>query len=241
VTPQELRYSLLHSAFRGKLSPQVRNETVSAIKAFLPEEAPFDVPESWRWCSIGDCCELYTGNSISESEKKLKYEGLSEGYDYIGTKDVSFEHQICYDNGVRIPFNSDFRIAYKNTILMCIEGGSAGRKIAILNRDVCFGNKLCMFKAKSILNTYLYYYLQSAEFKSSFVDNMTGIIGGVSIKKLKSIIIPIPPLTDQSQWPEVDIEFTLSPPLMRRKAGRPQQSRFKAWFEKGGSRKKGKR
>jgi hypothetical protein len=28
---------------------------------------------------------------------------------------------------------------------------------------------------------------------------------------------------------------------MRRKAGRPQQSRFKAWFEKGGSKKKGKK
>jgi hypothetical protein len=63
-----------------------------------------------------------------------------------------------------------------------------------------------------------------------------------SVQKFKAAYAnPIPPLTDQSQWPEVDIEFTLSPPLMRRKAGRPQQSRFKAWFEKGGSRKKGKK
>ena len=52
---------------------------------------------------------------------------------------------------------------------------------------------------------------------------------------------PIPALTDQSQWPEVEIEFTLCPPLTRRKAGRPKQSRYKAWFEKGGSSKKGKK
>ena len=52
---------------------------------------------------------------------------------------------------------------------------------------------------------------------------------------------PIPPLTDQSQWPEVDIEFSLCPPLTRRKADWPKQSRYKAWFEKGESSKKAKK
>ena len=63
-----------------------------------------------------------------------------------------------------------------------------------------------------------------------------------SVRRFKAAYAnPIPALTDQSQWPEVDIEFTLSPPLKRRKPGRPQQSRYKAWFEKGGSKKKGKK
>jgi hypothetical protein len=52
---------------------------------------------------------------------------------------------------------------------------------------------------------------------------------------------PIPALTDQSQWPEVDIEFSMCPPITRRKAGMPKQNRFKAWFEKGGSSKKEKK
>lgn len=42
---------------------------------------------------------------------------------------------------------------------------------------------------------------------------------------------PIPPLTDQSQWPEVDIEFTLCAPLTRRKAGRPKHNRYKVVLE----------
>jgi hypothetical protein len=50
---------------------------------------------------------------------------------------------------------------------------------------------------------------------------------------------PIPTLIDRSEWPKVDIEFSLCPPLTRRKADRPKVSRFKAWFEKGGSSKKG--
>ncbi|KAE8793129.1 hypothetical protein D1007_32229 [Hordeum vulgare] len=52
---------------------------------------------------------------------------------------------------------------------------------------------------------------------------------------------PIPPLTDQEQWPEVPLEYSMCPPLTKRKAGRPKQSTFKAWFEKGGSSKKGKK
>ncbi|KAE8778320.1 hypothetical protein D1007_48752 [Hordeum vulgare] len=52
---------------------------------------------------------------------------------------------------------------------------------------------------------------------------------------------PIPPLTDQEHWPEVPLEYSMCPPLTKRKAGRPKQSRFKAWFEKDGSSKKGKK
>ena len=82
---------------------------------------------------------------------------------------------------------------------MCIEGGSAGRKIAVLDRDVCFGNKLCMFYSDSILNKYLFLYLQSSTYRELFKDNMTGIIGGVSINRLKTILLPIPPLFEQKR------------------------------------------
>lgn len=199
MTPQELKFSILHLAFTGKLVPQINSENTNDTPCSSYSEIPFDIPDSWTWNEIGNCCQMYTGNSISESEKKAKYEGLKDGYDYIATKDVSFEHVISYENGVKIPYSSDFRVAYKDAILMCIEGGSAGRKIAILDRDVCFGNKLCMFKAESVLNTYLYYYLQSSEFKKEFKDNITGIIGGVSIKKLKSILLPVPSLSEQKR------------------------------------------
>ena len=67
------------------------------------EETPFDILDDWFGAIWGTDCEIYTGNSISESVKKAKYAGLKEGYDYIATKDVSFEHTIEYDNGVRIP------------------------------------------------------------------------------------------------------------------------------------------
>ena len=199
MTPQELKFSILKLAFSGKLVPQLDSELITDKTASTIENAPFDVPDSWKWKLLGKECEMYTGDSISESVKKEKYVGLKEGFDYIGTKDVTFEHTIVYNNGVRIPFENSFKRAYSGCVLMCIEGGSAGRKIAILDREVCFGNKLCMFKTSNVYNKFLFYYLQSSEFKTLFADNIAGIIGGVSIKKLKNILIPIPPVEEQKR------------------------------------------
>ena len=204
--PVNMQKSILQMAFEGRLVPQNDSEeqvgpseTISNLFGPANVSGPFDIQDSWHWSTLGGCCEMYTGNSISENEKKAKYQGREEGYDYIGTKDVSFNHDINYNNGIKIPFDNNFKIAHRNSVLMCIEGGSAGKKIAILDHDVCFGNKLCMFKANAVINTYLYYWLQSTEFKKAFTVNMTGIIGGVSIKKLKSLPIPLPPLEEQKR------------------------------------------
>ncbi len=163
--------------------------------ASIDDEIPFDIPESWIWTRLSCVADIYTGNSIGETEKKLKFTNVIGRY-YIGTKDVGFDNKVF--NGVAIPkkFEHNFRIAPNNSILMCIEGGSAGRKIAILNQDVCFGNKLCCFSPFIEIGKYIYYYLQSPSFIDMFNDKKTGIIGGVSIAKVKEILIPLPPVEE---------------------------------------------
>jgi type I restriction enzyme S subunit len=121
------------------------------------------------------------------------------GRDFIATKDVNFDRTISYNNGVNIPYDSSFRIAPAGKVLLCIEGGSAGRKIAITDRDVCFGNKLACFDTILINDLYLYNILQSNEFLAIFKSSISGIIGGVSINTLKDFIIPIPPFNEQER------------------------------------------
>lgn len=164
----------------------------------IDDELPFEIPDSWAWVNVADITNIYTGNSINENEKKTKYMKGASGYCYIATKDVGFDNIINYDNGVKIP-NTDnkFRIAPKNSVLLCIEGGSAGRKISVTDKDVCFGNKLCCFVAISVNVFFLYYYLQSPVFHLIFKENINGIIGGVSINKLKQLKIPLPPIEEQ--------------------------------------------
>ena len=164
------------------------------------EVADFDIPDSWCLCRMSTIADLYTGNSINETEKQRKYVNLIDGYNYIATKDVSFDHTINYSNGVKIPFvETNFRVAHKNTPLLCIEGGSAGRKIALLEEDVCFGNKLCAFRPIGVNYKYLYYYLQNPLFIQVFKSKTTGIIGGVSVNTLKTLIFALPPFDEQER------------------------------------------
>ena len=51
----------------------------------ISEEIPFDAPANWRWVRLSAVANLYTGNSISEAEKKQKYTGSA-----ISKKPLSF-------------------------------------------------------------------------------------------------------------------------------------------------------
>ena len=128
-------------------------------KALVPvEEQAYKIPNNWVWTRLGDIYNLFTGNSIPESEKSTKYISLLEGYKYIATKDVAYNGEINYENGLIIPYNEKkFKIAKVNSSLLCIEGGSAGRKVGITDRDVCFGNKLCCFERKKLKIYYIHY------------------------------------------------------------------------------------
>lgn len=221
---QDLKNSILQLAIQGKLVPQdasdepaevlyakiqsekqklIKEGKIKKYKSLPPitdDEVPFSIPPSWKWGRLGDCSTVYTGNSIPEDIKRHRYTGISEGYDYIGTKDVNFDRTISYNNGVKIPYSEPkFKLANKNSILLCIEGGSAGRKLAIVDRDVCFGNKLCSINPINISMMYIFYFIQSPYFRSIFNDNATGIIGGVSVNKLQELLIPLPPLAEQKR------------------------------------------
>ena len=164
-------------------------------------EEKYKLPSDWQIKTINEVCNIYTGNSINKKKKEENFIGLKEGLNYIGTKDISFNNIIEYENGVKIPFKDlkDFKIAKSNTSLLCIEGGSAGRKIGFTNQDVCFGNKLCCFEAIEDEPKFIYFYLQSNDFLREFNSNILGLIGGVNKENLRKIKIPIPPLDEQKR------------------------------------------
>ena len=163
-------------------------------KCIVIEEDLTAIPDHWQWTRVENIADIFTGNSISETDKKAKYTNVY-GREYIGTKDVKFDCSVDYKNGVAIPkiFEHTFKIAPSGAVLMCIEGGSAGRKIAIVNRSVCFGNKLCCFSPYVDISKYIFYYLQSPIFLDMFFSNKTGIIGGVSVNGVKRLFVPLPP------------------------------------------------
>ena len=83
---------------------------------------------------------------------------------------------------------------------MCIEGGSAGKKKALLNQDVCFVNKLCCFHSNyKVEHKFLFYYLCNPAYEDEFNYNITGMIGGVSVSRLSNLNIVYPKIDEQKR------------------------------------------
>lgn len=156
------------------------------------------IPENWDIAKIKFKANIYTGNSISDNEKE-NYEDSEDAIPYIATKDINVNnHKIDYENGMFIKENDNyFKRAPKNSSLLCIEGGSAGKKIGYTNQTVCFVNKLCCFTSDIMNNKFLFYTLNSNSFKEDFNQNIFGLIGGVSTEKIKNIKITVPSLKEQ--------------------------------------------
>ncbi len=218
-----LRELILKLAMQGKLVPQDPNDspaselirTIEAEKKRLVKERkikapkplpeitasdePYALPQGWQWVRLGAMGSIFNGNSINASEKESKYVGV-EGLPYIATKDVGYGFEpLNYDNGICIPPDEEkFRIAHQGAVLICAEGGSAGKKCGLTDRDICFGNKLFANELYGqIPSRFILYVYQSPAFRASFTAAMTGIIGGVSIAKFIEIPIPLPPLEEQ--------------------------------------------
>lgn len=225
----QLKQSILQEAIQGKLTEDWRkqnpdiepaSELLKRIKAekaqlvkekkirkekplppITEDEKPFELPEDWVWCRIGEISEIKTGNSINKILKESKYQNVSDGLDYIGTKDVPFSMgSIKYDTGVKIPLieaEKSFKIAEEKSVFICIEGGSSGKKIGYVEKDVCFGNKLLATTPYlKDISKYFYYLFYSYQFQFEFQEQSKGLRRGVSVNSFKRLKIPIPPFNE---------------------------------------------
>ena len=165
---KKLRELILELAVRGKLVPQDPEDEAASLLLerlakekdrlitegklgksqplpdIVAEEIPFELPATWEWIRLGNLGEIFNGNSISERVKEAKYTNIEGGLPFIATKDVGYGWQeLNYENGVSVPAGeSTFKVAHKGSVLICAEGGSAGKKCGITVKDICFGNKL---------------------------------------------------------------------------------------------------
>lgn len=221
----KLRDLILSLALQGKLLQQDPNDSPASellkeietekkhlVKAGkikktkpLPKVQESDIlyalPDSWIWTRLGNIGNIFNGNSINAREKQSKYAGVS-GFPYIATKDVGYGFEpLDYKNGINIPESEPkFKVAHKGAVLICSEGGSAGKKCGITEEDICFGNKLYANEPfGGITSRFILYLYLSPVFRQSFSAAMTGIIGGVSTAKFLALPIPLPPLKEQQR------------------------------------------
>lgn len=219
----KLKETILQLAVMGKLVPQDSTDEPASIlldkiatekeklinegnikkQKFFPktihEEKQEKLPKGWSVVKLGSIGKIFNGNSINSKVKDEKYSN-GVGLPFIATKDIGYGFETFnYNNGIKIPRTElNFKIAKKETVFICAEGGSAGKKCGITNQDIFFGNKLFANELYGNINpSYILINYLSLSFFKQFESSMTGIIGGISLNGFMNLEISLPPLEEQ--------------------------------------------
>lgn len=218
TSAETIRKLIFDLAIRGQLTTQSdKDEPASVLIAkvirtaqaedrkFSAEpavtERPFELPSGWEWVRLGNTGRIFNGTSASAGEK-VRLSKTTEGLPFIATKDVGYGRDpLCYENGLKVPHgDKDYKVARSGAVLICAEGGSAGKKVGQTNRSICFGNKLYANETwAGIESGYILSVYQSNFFYGEFKAKMAGIIGGIARSDFRSLRIPLPPLAEQKR------------------------------------------
>ena len=209
----QTKSKVLDLAVRGKLVPQDPNdESASVVLERISKEQkaqkttadkfhyPFEVPENWEWCKLGEVNNIARGGSPRpikhfltknpDGVNWIKIGDTEKGGKYIySTKEKIIKEGIKYSRFVNV---DDFLLT--NSM-------SFGRPY-ILKTDGCIHDGwLVISIEKKILNTdYMYYLLSSHFMFSQFYNSAVGS----TVKNLKTesvclLFFPLPPLAEQKR------------------------------------------
>ncbi len=180
----------------------IKEKKIKKGKPLLPiseEEIPFDIPENWVWCRLGEVCTKITDGFHNTPPK------VSKGFPYIAATHVK-SNEINWDGCffVEEKFHRElFNKAYpkKGEVLIVNIGAGSGTP-AIIDVDFEFSFKntaILKFNLDLINNNLIFYFFILN--KADIYANLTkgGLQPFLSLKILNDIIFPLPPLEIQNR------------------------------------------
>ena len=218
---KQLRQTILDRAIRGQLVSQdptdepasillerIRAEKEELIKekklkrekrdSQPIKEVPFEIPEGWVWCRLGDISLINPKNNLNDeldvsfipmtlisegfsnvhtSEVK-KWKNIKERYTHFCNEDIGIAKITpCFENRKSVIFNN-----LKNGV------GAGTTELYILRN-----NKTISF------NKYLFWVVKTQEFINKGIESFTGAVGQQRVSKdfIENTLIPLPPLAEQ--------------------------------------------
>ena len=218
MTHEQLKLSILQSAFQGKLTGEcLPNETADDLyqqiqsekqrlisekkikkEKSLPEisadEIPFDIPDNWRWCYVGDLFLHNTGKAQNSSgstngtiRKFITTSNLYWGeFDFTKVKEMPFTDTELERGTVK-----------KGDLLVC-EGGDCGRSaVWDYDEEVCIQNHVHRLRPYRDVNIYYFYYLFYLYKNTGRLRGRGVAIQGLSNEAIHKVVLPLAPLEEQ--------------------------------------------
>ncbi|HCY40326.1 MAG TPA: hypothetical protein DHV48_03080 [Prolixibacteraceae bacterium] len=217
---ENLNQAILQEALQGQLVKQnpkdepasellkrIKSEKLKSGKKekplppIKPDEIPFEIPESWVWCRLGEIAYITSGSTPSKDafvESGIPYLKMYN----LRNQEIDFHYKPQYIK--EEVHNGQLKRcrAYPGDILMNIVGPPLG-KIAIIPNSL----PECNFNQAAVLirpytkqmNYYINYFLNEKSEINAI--NTKGIAGqdNISVTQAQSIRIPLPPLSEQTR------------------------------------------
>ena len=174
----------------------------------IADEVPFDIPETWEWTRVSSLGSIVRGSGIKRTETVesgkpcVRYGELYTTYHTSFAQAVSFVPEELFDRCKHFSFGD---------ILMTLTGENKpdiAKAVAYLGNDeIAAGGDLAYWTAHGMNPLYLTYLMASPYVVGRKVSLATGdIIVHISGDKLGTILIPIPPLSEQQRIVEKILE-----------------------------------
>ena len=164
----------------------------------LPEisedEIPFEIPENWKWCRLGECIRLQSGQDFKPED----YNDNRIGTPYLtGASNIDADGSLIINRWTEKPTC----IAETNDVLIVCKGSGYG-KITICTIDYAhIARQFMAVKHSEFLDSnYMKLFLISK--LSVIKGNGQGLIPGIDRPSVLNLEIPLPPLAEQKRIAE---------------------------------------
>lgn len=164
----------------------------------IEDEIPFEVPEGWAWCRLGEI-----SSELGDGIHGTPEYDVNGDYYFVNGNNLCNGKIIIKDDTKRvsqIEYNKYKKNLNQNTILVSINGTLGN--IAFYNKEnIILGKSACYFNLfEKQFKDFMFFLLSSEYFKKYASENATGsTIKNVSLKTMRDFLVPLPTLNEQKK------------------------------------------
>ena len=201
--PEDEPASVLLERIKKEKPSQKSKDKTTVHNTHYEEELPFDIPENWAWCRLGEVCDFERGITFPSSAKQFQY--FENSIPCIRTTNVQEELELddIWFIDKSYTKNNENKLLKINDIIMSSANSRelVGKTCLVKKIDTkfTFGGFVLVIRNKFDYNKYIFYLLRNIFFKGYFrkISTQTTNIANINIALLEEIIIPLPPLAEQ--------------------------------------------
>lgn len=206
------RAAILDEAFRGELTKKWREENVgkenakelvyriNSSKLDNVEVKPFEIPDTWEWCRLGDLFHVQVGSTPSRKEYQFWDNGELP---WVSSGEVAFRH--IFETKEKVTSmaveKARLKLVPKGSVLFGMIGeGKTRGQVAILEIDAYHNqNVASIWVSQTEMDSYYVYYWLLSQYTKNRQNSSGNNQPAYNKARVQDLLIPIAPISEQKE------------------------------------------